>query len=133
MALGVEHEGGDGRQGEPVVTASSGTVPFGFGFGRRGEVIVSEAGASTVSSYRIAASGALAAITPSLAVNQGAACWLAVSPNGRFAYTGNATGSISGFQVAARNADFRSCSETGLVKCSSNPASVACKRSLSPP
>lgn len=76
-------------------------MPFGFAFGRRGEVIVSEAGASTVSSYRVEDSGALAPITSSLAVNQGAACWVAVSPNGRFAYTGNAAGSISGFAVAA--------------------------------
>ena len=87
------------RPGAPVVTASSGTVPFGFGFGRHGEVIVSEAGASTVSSYRVDRGGALAAITPSLAVNQGAACWVAVAPDGRHAYTGNASGSISGFAV----------------------------------
>jgi 6-phosphogluconolactonase len=88
-----------GRPGAPVVTASSGTVPFGFGFGRRGEVIVSEAGASTVSSYRADRGGALRTITGSLAVNQGAACWLAVAPDGRYAYTGNASGSISGFAV----------------------------------
>jgi len=61
---------------------------------------VSEAGRSTVSSYRIGSSGALGTITASLPVNQGAACWLAVSPDGRFAYTGNASGSISGFAVA---------------------------------
>jgi 6-phosphogluconolactonase (cycloisomerase 2 family) len=90
-----------GRPGAPVISASSGTVPFGFAFGRRGELIVSEAGASTVSSYRIGAGGALTTITPSLAVNQGAACWLAAAPNGRFAYTGNASGSISGFAIAA--------------------------------
>jgi 6-phosphogluconolactonase (cycloisomerase 2 family) len=93
-----------GRPGAPVASESSGTVPFGFGFGRRGEVIVSEAGASSVSSYRVDGSGALAAITPSLAVNQGAACWLAVAPNGRYAYTGNASGSISGFAVGRSGA-----------------------------
>jgi 6-phosphogluconolactonase len=38
-------------------------------------------------------------ITASLAVGQGAACWVAVSPSGRFAYTGNASGSISGFGI----------------------------------
>jgi 6-phosphogluconolactonase len=88
-----------GRPGEPVITASSGATPFGFGFGRRGGVIVSEAGGSTVSSYRVGAGGGLSAITAALPVNRGAACWVAVSPNGRFAYTGNATGSISGFAV----------------------------------
>jgi 6-phosphogluconolactonase len=89
-----------GRPGEPVVTESSGATPFGFGIGRRGDVIVSEAGASTVSSYRIRSNGLVAAITPSLPVGQGAACWVAVSPDGRFAYTGNAAGSMSGFAVA---------------------------------
>ena len=89
-----------GRPGAPAVTASSGPTPFGFAFGRRGDVIVSEAGNSSVSSYRVDRLGSLATITPSLLVNQGAACWLAVAPNGRYAYTGNASGSISGFAVA---------------------------------
>ncbi len=91
---------GAGRPGAPVATPSSGAVPFGFAFGHRGDVIVSEAGASTVSSYRAGADGALSAITASLPVGFGAACWLAVSPNGKLAYTGNASGSISGFDVA---------------------------------
>jgi 6-phosphogluconolactonase len=88
-----------GRPQAPVATPSSGATPFGFGFGHRGDVIVSEAGRSTVSSYRIGGGGGLGAITASLPVNRGAACWLAVSPDGRWAYTGNATGSISGFAV----------------------------------
>jgi 6-phosphogluconolactonase len=88
-----------GRPGAPVVTASSGTVPFGFGISPQGTIVVSEAGLSTVSSYRAGAHGALRNITASLAVGQGAACWVAVSPSGRFAYTGNASGSISGFAI----------------------------------
>ena len=86
-----------GRPGAPVVTPSSGTVPFGFAFTPRGDVVVSEAGLSTVSSYR---AGALRTITASLPVGFGAACWVAVSPVGRLAYTGNASGSISGFAIA---------------------------------
>jgi 6-phosphogluconolactonase len=104
----------DGRPGGPVITASSGATPFGFGFGRRGEVIVSEAGASTVSSYRLGRGGLLTAITAPLPVNQGAACWVAVSPNGRFAYTGNASGSISGFAVA-RNGSLTALDADGLT------------------
>jgi 6-phosphogluconolactonase len=88
-----------GRPGEPVITASSGTTPFGFAISRRGDVIVSEAGTNSVSSYRVSRSGALGAITPALAVGQGGVCWVAVSPDGKFAYTGNASGSISGFEV----------------------------------
>jgi 6-phosphogluconolactonase len=86
-----------GRPGRPMITASSGTTPFGFGFGRRGEVIVSEAGSSSVSSYRVGAFGLLNPVTSALAVGQCGVCWVAVSPSGRFAYTGNAGGSISGF------------------------------------
>jgi 6-phosphogluconolactonase (cycloisomerase 2 family) len=88
----------DGRPGEPVVTPSSGAVPFGFGITQRGILVVSEAGASSVSSYR-ATGGTLGTVTASLPVGQGAACWVAVSPTGRFAYTGNASGSISGFAI----------------------------------
>ena len=88
----------DGRPGAPVVTPSNGTVPFGFAFGHLGDVIVSEAGRSTVSSYRLAGDS-LDTVTASLPVGFGAACWLAVSPNGKLAYTGNASGSISGFEI----------------------------------
>jgi 6-phosphogluconolactonase (cycloisomerase 2 family) len=89
-----------GRPGEPVATASSGAVPFGFGITQKGTIVVSEAGASSVSSYRLGEGGALGVVSASLPVGQGAACWVAVSPSGRFAYTGNASGSISGYAIA---------------------------------
>jgi 6-phosphogluconolactonase len=88
-----------GRPAAPVITASSGTTPFGFAISRRGDVIVSEAGTNSVSSYRIGSAGGLGVITPALGLNQGGVCWVAVSPDGRFAYTGNAGGSISGLAV----------------------------------
>jgi 6-phosphogluconolactonase (cycloisomerase 2 family) len=103
-----------GRPGAPVVTASSGAVPFGFAITGRGTIVVSEAGASTVSSYRLGLGGALRAITPSLPVGSGAACWVAVSPNGRFAYTGNASGSISGFAIG-RDGSLTPLGTTALV------------------
>jgi 6-phosphogluconolactonase (cycloisomerase 2 family) len=93
-----------GRPGEPVVTTSSGAVPFGFAITQKGTIVVSEAGASSVSSYRLGADGALGAISASLPVGQGAACWVAVSPSGRLAYTGNASGSISGYAIGADGA-----------------------------
>jgi 6-phosphogluconolactonase (cycloisomerase 2 family) len=93
-----------GRPGAPVVTPSSGAVPFGFGITHEGTIVVSEAGASSVSSYRLGAAGALGVVSASLPVGQGAACWVAVSPSGRFAYTGNASGSISGYAIAADGA-----------------------------
>ena len=103
-----------GRPGNPVVTPSSGAVPFGFGITDRGTIVVSEAGASTVSSYRLGLGGTLNAITASLPVGQGAACWVAVSPNGRFAYTGNAAGGISGFAIG-RDGSLTPLGTTALV------------------
>ena len=94
----------DGRPGAPVVTASAGLVPFGFAITQSGTVVISEAGASTISSYRAGTAGALDVITASAPVGQGAACWVAISPSGRFAYTGNASGSISGYAIDADGA-----------------------------
>jgi 6-phosphogluconolactonase (cycloisomerase 2 family) len=93
-----------GRPGGPRVIPSSGAVPFGFAFSRPSTLVVSEAGASTVSSYRLLGVGILRQVTASLPVAQGAACWVAASPGGRFAYTGNAAGGISGFAVGATGA-----------------------------
>ncbi|WP_084286003.1 lactonase family protein [Solirubrobacter soli] len=113
-----------GRIGAPVVTASSGAVPFGFAFSPRGDLVVSEAGASTVSSYRVAGNGAANVISASLPVGQGAACWVAVTPDGRFAYTGNATGSISGFSIA-RNGTLTALTPGGLTAPSTRPNDLA--------
>jgi 6-phosphogluconolactonase (cycloisomerase 2 family) len=90
-----------GIPGDPVVTPSSGPTPFGFAFDRRGTAVVSEASNSTASSYRVAPAGGLDLISASVPTLQGAACWVAITPDGRFAYTGNAaTGSITGFAIA---------------------------------
>ena len=63
-----------GRPGAPVVTASSGTVPFGFAISPQGTIVVSEAGLSTVSSYRAGAHGALHNITASLRATWTSTC-----------------------------------------------------------
>ena len=107
-----------------VVTNSSGPVPFGFAFSPRGDLIVSEAGNSTVSSYRLAGTGAARVISPSLPVGQGAACWVAVTGDGRFAYTGNATGSISGFAVG-RDGTLTALTPGGLTAASPRPNDLA--------
>lgn len=93
----------DGEVSGPTVYPSSGTTPFGFAFGRRGVLVVSEAngapGGSAASSYRLDDDG-LSLVTGSAPTFQGAACWVVVTRNGRFAYTSNAaSNSISGFSV----------------------------------
>jgi len=109
-----------GRLGAPTVTASAGAVPFGFAFApRSGDLVVSEAGTSTVSSYR---NGRVS--TASLAVGQGAACWVAIDAQGRFAYTGNATGSISGFAIN-RDGTLSALNTDGLTATSPRPNDLA--------
>jgi len=91
---------GRGRAGAPVTTASSGPVPFGFAFDTRNHPIVSEAANSTLSSYRLGAGGA-SVISASIPTGGIAACWVAVSPDGRWAFDSNAHGgTISSFSIA---------------------------------
>jgi 6-phosphogluconolactonase (cycloisomerase 2 family) len=93
-----------GRASAPTVLPSAGVTPFGFGFDNKGHLIVSEAfgGAadgSAVSTYTVG-SGSLDVVTPSAPTTETAACWIAVTTNGRFAYAGNAGGSVTGYRVA---------------------------------
>ena len=94
-----------GRNGtftNKTITASSGAVPFGFAFTKRDTLVVSEAAGSAVSSYRFNERSATPVlVTPSLANGQGAACWIAVTPDGKFAFSANAaTSSVSSYAVA---------------------------------
>ena len=97
--------GADGVADGPTVLASAGATPFGFGFDNKGHVIVSEAfggaaNGSAVSSYELAA-GRLDVVSPSVSTTETAACWIAVTTNGRYAYAGNAgTASVTGYAVA---------------------------------
>jgi 6-phosphogluconolactonase len=92
----------DGTLESKTVTASAGAVPFGFAFTRRDTLVVSEAAGSALSSYRFNDRSATPiVVTPSLANGQGAACWIAVTPDGKFAFSANAaTSSVSSYAVA---------------------------------
>jgi 6-phosphogluconolactonase (cycloisomerase 2 family) len=92
----------DGTLDGKTVTASAGAVPFGFAFTRRDTLVVSEAAGSGASSYRFNERSAQPIlVTPSLANGQGAACWVAVTPDGKFAFTANAaTSTVSSYAVA---------------------------------
>jgi len=79
---------------------SSGATPFGFAISRSGLLVVSEAPGSALSSYWLHPDATLSGVTASLADHQGAACWVVLSKNERFAYTANAGGNdISGYRV----------------------------------
>lgn len=91
----------DGAQvSDPVAMPSSSTTPFGFTFAHRDILIVTEADKSALSSYELNGSS-LTRVTASLADTQGAACWVVVTNNGKFAYTANAHSStVSSYSVA---------------------------------
>lgn len=97
----------NGRLGAATVTPSAGVTPFGFAFTRHDKLIVSEAaggaaGASSVSSYRFGwqTPSAPRVVSAAVPTTQTAACWIAVTPNGRFAYSANAgSSSVSSFGI----------------------------------
>ena len=84
-----------GRAGAGAAHASAGAAPFGFSFGKRGALNVTEAAASALTSYD---TSTFAPITASLVNGQGAACWAASTASGRYTFTANAaTDSISAY------------------------------------
>jgi 6-phosphogluconolactonase (cycloisomerase 2 family) len=99
--------GRDGYASGPIIQMSAGMTPFGFAFNEQGYLIVSEAhggpaGSSAVSSYRLDPdTGLLTAVSRSVPTNQTAACWVALTRNGEFAYTTNTgSGTVTGYSVA---------------------------------
>ncbi len=102
----------DGRIEHAASLPSNNATPFGFSFGPRGIVIVSEAaggapGASTLSSYRVidghSDNDTLETISKSVPDTQAAACWVVITRSGRFAFTSNTgSGTVSSFGVSRR-------------------------------
>ena len=87
--------------------SSNGSTPFGFSFVRGRSLIVSEAGGSTLSSYKLveedADSDDLKIISGSVPNNQVAACWVVVKSSRRVAFSSNTgSGTISSFRIAPR-------------------------------
>lgn len=115
----------DGTTGDGAAYASSGMTPFGFAFDKRGDLLVSEAfgakaGQAAVSSYAVDADAdanttALITLSGSVADGQTAACWVAVTGNGHFAFTTNAASdNISTYKVA----------KNGTITVTGSPAST---------
>jgi len=119
----------------PAVYASAGLTPFGFAFGKRGVLVVSEAfggapEASALSSYLLDEDG-LQLVSASVLTTETAACWLAITNDGRYGYTTNAgSGTISGYRIgfdgalSLLDAD----GETGITGPGSTPLDLAFSR-----
>src|SRR5438445_3861559 len=82
----------------PTTTASAGGTPFGFSFGHRKELFVSEATGSA-SSYELDATGGVSLVSGAVLTHQGAPCWAVVTNDGRIGFTGNGAGSVSAFAI----------------------------------
>jgi 6-phosphogluconolactonase (cycloisomerase 2 family) len=99
--------GANGRASGPTSQPSAGQTPFGFAFGGRDRLFVSEAfgGAvdqSAVSSYGVAGDGELTTLDPSVGTTETAACWVVVTSNNRFVYTTNTgSGSVTGYRIGS--------------------------------
>lgn len=91
----------------PQWFVSPGDTPFGFDFGKRGQLFVSEAnggggnpGAASASSWQVHADGTLVVISAEVGSGETAACWLLVTNDGRFAYTTNTpSGTVSEYDI----------------------------------
>jgi len=99
----------DGSIANVVSVASVAHTPFGFAFGRRGTLLISETNGtptgSTISSYMFGAdeavNGVLQPVTKALPIQQRGTCWVFVTRNGRYAFTTNtASDTIASFRVA---------------------------------
>ena len=83
----------------PVVSPSSGSVPFGVAFDKKGHLLAVEAGSNAVSSYDILHDGGLQTITESAANGQLATCWIVANPRGNVITANPGTHSLSAFHV----------------------------------
>jgi hypothetical protein len=88
-----------GIAGGPVVNPSATPVPFGFTFDRAGDLVVTEAATSALTTYSVAADGVLTEVgstTDGLA----ALCW--VTTNGNFFFGANAgSADVTSYTIGA--------------------------------
>ena len=105
-----------GIAGSPSATPSNSPAPYGFAFNNHGFLVISEAATGTLSSYSVSDNGALKTVSDSVPDFGLAPCWVAISPDGRVAYTSNAHGgTISSYRVSG----------TGTLTLSSSVAGTA--------
>ncbi|HEX2204506.1 MAG TPA: beta-propeller fold lactonase family protein [Longimicrobium sp.] len=104
----------NGVPGTRTVVTSPGPTPFGADFDPSGRYILSEGNVgpmrmavpdgSSASSLTVTAS-AISVITDSAPTTETAACWVQITPDGRYAYTTNTgSSSITGFSIGAGGA-----------------------------
>lgn len=94
----------------PTIVASPGPTPFGAEFDGSGRYILSLANVgpgraavpdgSSVASLAFPSTGGATVLSGPVPTTETAACWIEITPNGRWVYTTNtASGTITGFEI----------------------------------
>jgi len=89
----------------PIPNAAGGETPFALAFANPNLFITADAnrdapGKGTATSYGVGERGSLRVISRAIPNGQTAACWIAVTADGRYAYTVNGGGTtVSGYRV----------------------------------
>jgi hypothetical protein len=83
----------------PAVTPAANPVPFGFTFDRAGDLVVTEAGTNSLTTYELQPGGAVVE-RASVTNGQAALCWVARA--GHYFYGANAgSGTVTGYTISA--------------------------------
>ncbi|WP_394753102.1 lactonase family protein [Crenothrix sp.] len=115
------------RPSWPKSNTSSGATPFGFAVGKRNQFFVSNAAGgaangSSLSSYKLLASGQLNTISPTVGAGETAACWVTLTPDGRYAFTTNTgSGTISSFRIGFNGAVAVENNDSGITGAGTAP------------
>jgi 6-phosphogluconolactonase len=93
----------DGTLGASINSTTVGTGPFGgrFGTGSMSTTfVVSDAAGGTVSSYAFNGASSFAALSDAVPVTgQAAPCWVSLTPDNKYGYIGNGSGTVSLFSI----------------------------------
>jgi 6-phosphogluconolactonase len=125
---------GDGLLSQAIVNDSPAPTPFGFAFGRRDTLLISEAaggaaGRSTLSSYQLAGDGIPTTVSAAVPSGQSAACWVVTTRDGRYAYVSNtASGNLSTYLVSANGEATLRTAISALTGAGSGPTDMALDR-----
>ena len=84
----------------PTVTADPSNVPFSFAFTPSSQLVVAEAGNSTLHTFALGTGGSLTSLSASVPDGQTALCW--ITPVGGYDYVANAgSNSVSAYTIAS--------------------------------
>ena len=125
---------GDGRLSQATIQASPSPTPFGFAFGRRDQLLVSEAvggaaGASTLSSYRLNGVASVDVVSAAVPSGQSAACWVVITREGRYAFVSNtASGNLSTYRIGGDGAATLASAVAADTGAGSGPTDMALDR-----